>query len=384
MGIEKISYRGKEILLLGTAHISKRSAQEVKEAIEQEKPDVVGIELDAKRFAQLREGEKWQSTNISQIISSGQTYLFLLTIMLSNFQRSLGSQVGVKPGAEMIEAVNAAQEKKIPIALLDRDVNVTLKRAIQKMSLWEKIHFISSTFSGFFAEEKAALTPEIIEELKDKDLLSKLMQQLGKEMPSIKGVLVDERDQFIANSIVSTPGNKILAVVGAGHVEGIKNSIGREIDIASISKVEKGMDWLKIIQWAVPAVFLAVIAAIFLTKGASVTLGAIGLWILTTGICAGLGALFARAHPYSIVAALISAPFTTLHPLLAAGMFSAYVEAKIKNPQVRDFEGLRNLNSLSDFAGNQVTKILLVAALTNIGATIGTVVAFPLVASLLG
>lgn len=383
MGIEKIVYRGKEILLLGTAHISQRSADEVKEAIEKEKPDVVGVELDTKRFMQLREGEKWQNTNISQIISSGQTYLFLLTIMLSNFQRSLGSQVGVKPGAEMIEAVNAAQEKNIPIALLDRDVNVTLKRAIQKMSLWEKFHFVSSTFSGFFAEGKAVLTPELIEELKDKDLLSKLMQQLGKEMPSIKGVLVDERDQFIANSIANTPGRKILAVVGAGHIEGIKNSIGKEIDIASISKVEKGLDWLKIIQWAIPAIFIAILLAIFFTKGAAVTLSAIGLWILTTGLCAGLGALIARAHPYSILAAVASAPFTTLHPLLAAGMFSAYAEAKIRNPQVKDFEGLRNLNSLSDFADNQVTKILLVAALTNIGATIGTVVAFPMIASLL-
>ncbi len=383
MPAEKLFFNGKEIILLGTAHISQKSVDEVKEAIEKEKPDVVGVELDAKRFAQLAQGDKWQNTNIGEIISSGQTYLFLLTIMLSNFQRSLGAQVGVKPGTEMIEAVKAAEEKKIPVALLDRDVNVTLKRAIQKMSLGEKYHFVSSTFAGFFADEKKALTPEVIEELKDKDMLNKLLAQLGKEMPSIKGVLVDERDQYIANSIVNSPGKKILAVVGAGHVEGIKNAIGKEIDIAAISKVDKGVNWLKIIQWAIPAIFIAIIAAIFFTKGTAVTLSAIGLWIVTTGVCAALGALIARAHPYSILAALVSAPFTTLHPLLAAGMFSAYAEAKIRNPQVKDFEGLRNLNSLSDFANNQVTKILLIASLTNIGAMIGTVVAFPLIAAML-
>ncbi len=384
MPLERIKFGEKEILLLGTAHISQSSIDEVKGAIEKEKPDVVGVELDAKRFAQLRQGDKWQDTNIGHIISSGQTYLFLLTIMLSNFQRSLGQQLGVKPGTEMIEAMKVAEEKSIPVALLDRDVNVTLKRAVQKMTLREKVHFATSTFAGFFSEEKKAITYQLVEELKDKDILNRLLQQLGKEMPSVKKVLVDERDHFIAHSISKAPGKKILAVVGAGHVEGIKAAIGKEIDITSISVVDNGTDWMKAVQWAIPVVFAVIIIAIFLTKGAVITLNAVVLWFLTTGLLAGLGTLIAGGHPMSIITALLAAPFTTLHPLLAAGWVAGAVEAKVRNPKVKDFEQLRNLNSISEFRDNQVTRILLVVALANLGAMLGVIVGFPLVASLLG
>lgn len=384
MAIEKMRVGDKEVVLLGTAHISQQSVEEVRKAIEEEKPDVVGVELDAKRFNQLRQGEKWQNTNIGEIISSGQAYLFLLTIMLTNLQRSLGQQVGVKPGAEMLEAVKAAEENGIPIALLDRDVNITLKRAFHKMSIKEKLLFAGSVFTSFFADDGKELTSKTVEKMKEKDLLNHLIQELAREFPSVKRVLVDERDSYIAHGINSTPGKKVLAVVGAGHVEGIKRSIGKPVDVASITKVEKGFDLMKVVQWAIPIIFGVIILAIFLTKGAEVTLSALALWFFATGLCAASGALIARAHPYAILAALLSAPVTTLHPLLAAGMFSAYAEAKARNPKVKDFEELRNLNSLSDFANNQVTKILLVAALTNIGAMVGTLIAFPAIASLLG
>ena len=210
------------------------------------------------------------------------------------------------------------------------------------------------------------------------------MQQLSKEMPSVKSVLVDERDTYIAYSITHSPGKKILAVVGAGHVEGIKKQLGTEVDIQKISKVENGIGILKIIGYSIPVIFIAVIAGIFLTKGLEVTGTAILYWILVTGSLSALGALLARGHPFSIISAFLAAPLTTLHPFLAAGWVAGYVEAKMKNPKVKDFENLRNLNSFSDFSKNQVTKILLVVAFANIGATIGTIIAFPLIASLLG
>ena len=384
MELEKIKLKDKEVVLLGTAHISQTSVDEVREAVEKEKPDVVGVELDIQRLRQLKQGNRWGNTNIGKIISGGQTYLFLLSLLLSNIQRQLGQKIGMKPGMEMLEAIQVAEEKKLKIMLLDRDVNVTLKRAIQKTSLLEKGKLIFSVVSGMFSGKKIKLTKEAIEKLKEKDVMNQLMQQLSKEMPSVKSVLVDERDKYIAYSITHSPGKKILAVVGAGHIEGIKKHLGTEIDIREISQVQKGTNIAKIIGIAVPIVFIVAFVFIFLTKGTDVTLTALLYWFLANGILSALGVLIARGHPFSIITAFLAAPLTSLHPFFAAGWAAGYVEAKIRNPKVKDFENLRNLNSIGDFTKNQVTKILLVVAAANLGSTLGTLVAFPLIASLLG
>lgn len=384
MELEKIQLKDKEVVLLGTAHISQTSVEDVKEAIEKEKPDVVGVELDIQRLRQLKQGNKWGNTNIGKIISGGQTYLFLLSLLLSNIQRQLGQKIGMKPGMEMLEAIKVAEEKKLKIMLLDRDVNVTLKRAMQKTSFIEKGKLIFSIVSGMFSNKKIKLTKEAIEKLKEKDVMNQLMQQLSKEMPSVKSVLVDERDKYIAYSITHSPGKKILAVVGAGHIEGIKKHLGTEMDISEISKVQKGTNIAKILGFMIPLIFIAAFIFIFLTKGADVTITALIYWFLANGILSALGVLIARGHPLSILTAFLAAPLTSLHPFFAAGWVAGYVEAKIKNPKVKDFENLRNLNSLHDFTKNQVTKILLVVAAANLGSTLGTLIAFPLIASLLG
>ncbi len=313
--------------------------------------------------------------------------MFLLTLLLSNLQRSLGQKIGMKPGMEMMEAIKKAEEKKLPILLLDRDVNVTLKRAMQKMTLREKLRFLFSIASGFFSgAEELKLTSEKIESLKEKDMMNQLMQQLSKEMPSIKSVLVDERDSFIAHSIMHNPGKKVLAVVGAGHLEGIKSKIGKTTPeyIKEISSVEKGNNYMKLIAFVVPLLFVISIAYIFFTKGTDLTLMALFYWFIANGVLSALGVLIARGHILSALSAFLAAPLTSLHPFFAAGWVAGFVEAKIKNPKIKDFENLRNLNSVGDFTHNQVTKILLVVALANVGSMIGTVVAFPLIASLLG
>ena len=386
MELGRIKFGEKEIILLGTAHISGKSVEEVREAIEQEKPDVVGVELDYSRLVQLKQGNRWQETNIGKIISSGQTFLFLFTLMLTNFQRSLGQRLGIKPGMEMIEAVRIAEERKIPVMLLDRDVNITLKRAMHKMTFTEKLRILYWIVMSFFSDKKTEITGESVEKLKEKDVLNALMQELAREMPSIKSVLVDERDAYIAHAISKSPGKKMLAVVGAGHMEGIMRRMGggEEVDVKKISEVPKGNNYMKIISYGIPIIFLGIVAAIFLTKGTTVTLTAIGYWIITTGVLAALGTILARGHPFSVLAAFLAAPVTTLHPLLAAGWVAGYVEAKVRNPKVKDFENLGNLNSLDDFTKNQVTRILLVVALANLGATIGVIIGVPLLASMLG
>src|SRR3989338_362262 len=172
MELVKAKLKGKEVILLGTAHISSKSVEEVREAIEKEKPDAVGVELDVQRFRQLKMGNKWHNTDIGRVIATGQTYLFLLTLLLSNLQRSLGQKIGAKPGMEMVEAVKIAKEKEIPIMLLDRNVNVTLARAMGKMKLSEKIKLLFSIFGGFFADEKNAISAQSTEKLKEKDMMN--------------------------------------------------------------------------------------------------------------------------------------------------------------------------------------------------------------------
>lgn len=382
--IRRVFYGGKEIIVIGTAHISSESIALVRSTIEAEHPDAVGVELDAQRYAQLKSGERWGETNISHIISSGQSYLFLINLLLANLQRQLGQKVGIKPGEEMLQAVQAAEQRGIPVALIDRDVRVTLKRAMDVTSLGEKARLLASIFYGFFGPEKDALTPERIEELKKHDIMSELMQQLSREMPNVKRVLVDERDLYIANRMLALPGKKVVAVVGAGHVEGIMKYLDAPRDTAHLETLpKKKASVLRWLGYAVPVLFFALIAYALVTKGAGVSLSIIAYWFLINGTLAALGVLLAGGHPFSIITAFLAAPFTTLHPLLAVGWFAGAMEAKMRNPKVKDFEGLRNLNTYGDFARNSVTRILLVAAFANLGATIGTLIALPYILTLL-
>lgn len=382
MLVEKITLGEKQVVLVGTAHVSKDSVELVRKTIEEEKPDIVGVELDFQRLQQLRQGKKWQETDLNQVIKEGKTHLFLLNLLLSNLQRQIGEDLGIKPGSEMLEAIEAAAEQGITVALLDRDVRVTLKRALNKMSLLEKIRLGYGIISALMGIGQK-LDAETIEKLKEKDVLNALMQQLAKELPSVKEVLVDERDVFIANRIMQSNAKKIVAVVGAGHLEGIKENLGKQVNIAQLARVEKKKSWLPVIGYAVPILFFALIAYGFFIKGPTAALDVFLLWFLITGTLAALGALVAFAHPFSILTAFFAAPFTTLHPALAAGWFAGAVELKMRPPKVQDFEKLPELSGLRAISSNRVTRILIVTAFANIGATIGTVIALPYLAAML-
>ncbi|MEK6941618.1 MAG: TraB family protein, partial [archaeon] len=221
-------------------------------------------------------------------------------------------------------------------------------------------------------------------EIKQKDVMTQLMDHLSNEFPSIKEVLVDERDTYIANKIMQIDAKKIVAVVGAGHVEGIKKNIGKIADLSVLETVDTKKSNLLFLGYLIPVFFIVLLGYAFFVKGIGTTISFLALWIVVTGGLSALGVLLARGHPFSIITAFIAAPVTTLHPLLAAGWFAGYVEAKIKSPKVADFESLRNLNSFGDFTKNSVTKILLVVAFANIGATIGTLVAFPAIIAMIG
>jgi pheromone shutdown-related protein TraB len=384
MSIERIRIGSKEIILVGTAHISAESVRLAQETISAEKPDLVGIELDDQRFHQLQNDAKWQTMNIGAVIADNKTYLLLLNIFLSNLQRRLGEQVAMKPGQEMISAAYTAAQNSIPIALLDRNIQITMQRAFALTPLVEKIRILLYLIGGMFGEGER-ITPEKIEELKRQDIVTQLIGELAKTAPTVKKVLVDERDAYIANRILAAPANRMVCVIGAGHLEGIKRILEKRqpVDERELLTVPAKKSVLRHLQWIIPIAFVAVLIALFLNKGIEQSATALLYWIAITGTTSAIGAALARSHPFTIATAFIAAPLTTLHPFLASGWFAAGIEAKYRAPLVTDFQSLNTLNSLSDFQRNRVTHLLIVASLTNIGSMIGVVIALPYLATLL-
>lgn len=384
--IKKINIEDKEIILVGTAHISKESVILVEKTIEEEQPDFIGVELDNERLHQLISGKKWEEMDIINIIKSGKGYLFLLNILLSNMQKQLGEVVGVKPGSEMLAAIKKSSEIKKPISLLDRDIKITLKRAFVLMTLREKIKLGIGIIGGIFKGSSGEkINAEKIEELKKDDLINKLMKELGKQMPSIKKVLVDERDEYIAEMIRKIPGKKIVAVVGAGHLNGIIEILkkNKKVDLQKITQIPKKTSYLKYLKWIIPILFIIIFASLFYFKGIETTIEAFILWFLVNGIFSALGAIIARAHIISVIVAFFAAPFTSIHPAFAAGWFAAASETKFNPPRVKDFHNLGEVGSIKSFYSNKVTHILLVAAIVNIGSVIGTIIALPILLNLL-
>ncbi|MCG2762084.1 MAG: TraB/GumN family protein [Candidatus Atribacteria bacterium] len=367
--IHILKKEGKEILLVGTAHVSKESAREVKELIEQKKPDSVCIELCSARYNSINNPNKWKNMDIITIIKQKKALLLLANLILSSFQKRLAQQLGINPGQEMIQAISSAKEINAHLVLADRDIQVTFTRVWKKLSLWGKMRILFMLIFSMFSKEK--ISEEEIERLKSEDILTAALSELARSFPRLKNTLIDERDQYLAEKIKLAPGNKVIAVVGAGHIPGIKKEIGKEHDLIALTKIPSASNYIKVLVWGIPLVIIAIIASTF-SYSPPVGFKQITQWFLWNGSLSALGALIAMAHPLSMLTAFIAAPFSSLNPLLAAGWFAGIVEALIRRPRVEDFEQLGNITTLKDFFHNRVTKILLVVALTNLGSMAGT------------
>jgi len=360
---------GKEILLVGTAHVSKDSAREVKELIEQEKPDSVCVELCTARHNSIKNRNKWKNMDIITIIKQKKALLLLVNLILSSFQKRLAQQLGINPGQEMIQAISSAKEINAHLVLADRDIQVTFARVWKKLSLWGKMRILFMLIFSMFSKE--SISEEEIERLKSEDILTVALSELARSFPRLKNTLIDERDQYLAEKIKLAPGDKVIAIVGAGHVPGIKKEIGKEHDLTALTKIPPTSNYLKVLVWGIPLVIIAIIASTF-TFSPPAGFDQITQWFLWNGSLSALGALMAMAHPLSILTAFVAAPFSSLNPLLAAGWFAGIAEALIRRPRVEDFEQLGNITTLKDFFHNRVTKILLVVALANLGSMAGT------------
>jgi pheromone shutdown-related protein TraB len=377
----------KNIVLIGTAHISQESVEEVSSIIEKEKPDIVAVELDERRYQALTEKKKWENTPINQLLKSNNAYLMLAQIFLGSIQRRLGKEYGVEPGSEMIAAMKEAEKNNLKVALVDRDITITLKRAWKRMGIREKFRLTWEFLKAMVGFEEEDLEELDFKELMNQDMISTMMEEFGKFAPSVASVLIDERDQYISQNILNqSKKGKVVAVVGAGHLNGIQRYLkvpNLNIDLKELEVLpKKRISVWKVIGYAVPVIFAAIIGYIVFTGNWERAADALLWWFIINGSLSALGTLIARGHPLSILTAFVAAPLTSLNPAVAAGWVAGYVEFRIRKPVVKDFQNLSHIEDTKDFLNNRVIRLLLVVALANLGSMIGTFVALPYILSI--
>lgn len=371
--VHRFQIGDKELILVGTAHISMESAQLVHRIIEQERPDRVCIELDQKRYESLAQRQSWLNLNLKEIIYRKQLSTLLVNLVLASYQKKLGDQLGIQPGTELLEAARTAAALDIPIALCDRDVRITMRRAWKSTSIWKKGYLLASLMTSLF--DKTEITEEKLRDMRKTDVISELMDELGAALPELKRVLIDERDTFLSEKIKEAEGSRIVAVVGAGHVAGIKLALnedrsGRMEEINSIPPVSKV--W-KILGWAIPVVIIASIAAIGFRKGGDVAGENIIYWILANGIPSSIGAMLALASPFTIIGAFIAAPLTSLTPVIGAGYVTAFLQVVFRPPMVAEFESaLEDMATVRGWWRNKLLRVFLAFILPGFGSMIGT------------
>lgn len=370
--ITRIFLEGKEFILIGTAHVSKHSAEQVREVIKSERPDSVCIELDEQRYRSIMEGNRWKETDIFQVIKDKKATLLLMNLALSSFQKRMAKQFGTNAGQEMIQGIESAKEIDANLILADRDIQITFSRIWHGIGLWGKAKLLMEISYSIFSSE--SISEEELENLKSQDMLNAMLNEFTISFPKLKIPLIDERDQYLAQKIKEAPGNKVVAVLGAAHVPGIKEELKKEHDLDHLSQLPPKSKAPKIIAWAIPLLILAVIALTFYANPSAGVQQTIS-WVLWTGSLSAIGTAIALGHPLSIITAFVAAPITALHPLLAAGWFAGIVQAYFRRPSVGDFETLsEDVLSVKGFWNNKVTRILLIVVLANLGSTLGTLI----------
>ena len=378
------------IILIGTAHISKDSVEEVKDAIEKYKPDIVAVELCQRRFDAITKKDQWEKTPVTKLLKSNNAYLMLAQTFLSSIQRRLGKEYGVEPGSEMIAAIDEAKKHNLDVALVDRDISITLKRAWRKMGFREKFRLTWEFLKALMGYDEEELEELDLQKLMDQDVISTLMEEFGEIAPSVSTVLIHERDEYIAKKIQDeSKKGKVVAVVGAGHLKGIQKKLGKKELKTNLKELEvvpeKRIKFTKVVAYLIPVLFVALIVYLIFTRGPSAwdqIKNVLIWWIIINGSLSALGAAIARGHPLSIITAFFAAPLTSLNPAIAAGWVAGYVEAKLRTPVVKDFKEISKIESFKDFWNNRVIRLLMVVALANLGSMIGTIIAFPYIASL--
>jgi|TARA_A100001234_G_scaffold40127_1_gene32419 pheromone shutdown-related protein TraB len=358
--------------ILGTAHVSSESVELVRNQIEEWEPDLIAVELCPSRMAALTEPESLDSEDLLKIIKEGRSAMILLQSALAAQQRRMGISSGEKPGAELLAAVNAAEESDIPVEMIDRDVVITLRRAWKKMGMIEKWRILNALLWEEDDEEVS-----IDEVLGDSDLLSSMMEEARELAPRAGEVLIDERDSFLAGRIQQIRGKgKVLAVIGAGHLGGVVQNLGEPAmettsRLAELSEEPPKSVWPIALMAAIPVFLLGAVGWMAYNGEMEELKQTAQTWLVLNALLAGLGVLIARGHPLSILVGAVASPITSLNPTLAAGWFAGYTQLKVASPTGKDAQDFLKLDETSLFWKNRVGRVLLVTALGNVGSMVG-------------
>lgn len=379
--VREVEHGGVHYTLLGTAHVSRASVDAVRHHIEHGQFDAVAVELCESRHKALTDTSAWRDMNLFAIIRAGKAGMMMASLALSAYQRRIAEQFGIEPGAEMKAAMESADSAGIPLQLIDREIGITLKRTSRRLSWWQRWLLTNGMIVSLFSRDE--FSEADIERLKQGDILNETFSEFASSSPELYESLINERDHFMAARLRQEnggrPGRRVLAVIGAGHLEGTAKALASEEDpktrveelnaVPPPSKIWKAIPWL---------ILIAVVSGFGIGFSRSPELGwsLVLTWVAINGGLSALGAACARAHPLTIVTALLAAPLTSLNPTIGAGMVTGAVEASLRKPKIADFESLRDdVIKLSGWWKNRVARVFLVFFLSNIGSAIGTWVA---------
>lgn len=369
----RLSLDDREFILVGTAHVSQESVTLVRQVIARENPDCVCVELDQQRYTALADQRRWEELDLKALIRQRQLSPLLVTVILAAYQKKLGGQLGVAPGAELLAAIRAAQAHDIPFVLCDREVRITLTRAWRLTPLHKKLLLAASLLGSIF--DRTTISEDDLRRMRQRDALSALLQELGEALPTLRTVLVDERDLYMAHQLRQVEGRRIVAVMGAAHVEGIRRALleRHPVDLERLTAMPPPSKVWHRARWLVPVVVLGALAAIGWQKGASVMGQNLLFWILANGIPSALGALAALAHPLTVLAAFLAAPFTSLTPVIGAGYVTAFVQAYVRPPTMRELQHVSDdIRLPGNWWRNRLLRIFLAFLLPGLGSMLGT------------
>jgi pheromone shutdown-related protein TraB len=376
--VKTVQLNNSEVTLVGTAHVSKMSVEMVEEHIASGDYDCIAVELCAPRLENITNQAWWKNLDIYQVFKKKKAGLLLINLALTAYQKRIAERVGVEAGKEMIRAVELAREKGLRLEVIDRNISTTLHRLVTEVSLWQKLKIVGGLIAGVFVGEE--ISEDQIEDLKRGDMLHSVVSEFGEELPEIKRVLIDERDEYMVGRLAQISESnhapkRVLALVGAGHLIGMIPNLESPPDIAHLGDLDKKPPPSKLglyIGWGICALILSMFVVGFQQ---SPELGGqlVTTWILLNGGLCALGTAIAFGHPVSIVAAFFAAPLTSLNPTIGAGMVVGLVESYMRKPKVSDFETLRgDITHYSMWWKNRVARLLLIFFLSSFGSMIGT------------
>ncbi len=368
---------GVRYTLLGTAHVSQASVQAVEHAIGSGQFDAVAVELDPQRLQALTNPNALAQLDLVEVIRKGRVALFAANLALAAYQRRLAEQLGIEPGAELKRAVTLANEKNLPVHLIDRDVGLTFRRASQQLGFFGKLKLVAGLGAGLFSSEDVG--EDEIEKLKQGDMLESSFGEFANESPALYEAIIGERDRYMATRLRQEHNSEqrnVLAVVGAGHLAGLARYLESDNEAPDALREQlelvpkkRNIPWITL---GILAVVLTGIGIGFWRGGLDMGTQMLATWAMYTGGLAGLGALLAASHPLSILTAIVVAPFKPFRLSIPTGAFSALVETRLRKPTYQDFLQLRDdAQTVKGWYRNRVTRIVLTFVLTNLGSMLG-------------